>query len=329
MNPIRLGVVGVGSFGANHCRVARSVADFRLTGIHDLDSARAIAAATRFGTTAFPTFEALLDAVDAIVIATPTVTHAVLAVRALESGKHVLVEKPVAMSVAEAQTIAEAARRSGRICAVGHVERHNATFAELRAALHGERPLGIRIRRLNYFVPRAADADVTLDLLIHDVDLVLDLTNETPSRVDAAGLRVVTGVLDHVDALMSFPSGAVAVLTASRFTEDTIRTIEVTTRGRYFVADLLRRTLTLRRRVESRWETGGPDVKLRVESVMEQVHVPAIEPLQCEIEDLARSILDGRPPLVGLEDGIAALDLVLQVREQAERSASAIGGAPT
>ena len=321
---IRLGVVGVGAFGANHCRVGATIRDVELAGVHDVDAARAAGIAERFETSSFPSFESLLDAVDAVVIATPTSTHAELAIKALERGRHVLVEKPIALSMDSARRIAEAARRAGLVCAVGHVERHNATFSELQGVLRGERPLAVRIRRLNYFVPRVADADVTLDLLIHDVDLLLALTGERPSTISATGLRVVTDVLDHVDALVAFPSGVVAVLTASRFTEDTIRTMEVTARGRYLVANLLRRTLTLHRRVESRWETGGPDVKLRVESVMERVHVPAIEPLHCEIEDFARAIIEERPPLVTVEDGIGALEVVLEVRRQAEAGVSAL-----
>lgn len=315
---VRLGVIGAGAMGANHCRVARGIRGAELVGVHDVDRGRAEHVATQFDVRCFSERKALLDAVDAVVIAVPTSIHAPLAIEALESGRHVLIEKPIADTPDAAHAVVAAARAAHRVCAVGHVERHNATFSELMTVLGDERPIAVNIRRLNYFAPRITDADVTLDLLIHDVDLLLTLVGSEPTLVSATGLRVISDQLDHVDALFVFRDGAVGALTASRVTEDKIRRIEVIAPGRYVVADLLRRTLTIHQRAESRWETGGPDVKFRLESVTQQVQVPAIEPLQVELEDLVSAIRDGRSPRVTAEDGMRALLIVLDVQRQAE-----------
>lgn len=319
---IRLGIAGAGAMGELHCRVASQlVGRFELVGVHDRDHARARAVGQQFGVAAYDRFEELLDLVDAVVIATPPAAHAPLAIAALEAGRHVLVEKPIAAEVADGERIAEAVRRARRVCLVGHIERYNPTFAELLAVLGGERPLAVSARRLNYFAPRVTDTDVTVDLLIHDADLVLELAKEPPSSVFATGMKVETDRLDHVEALLSFPSGIVASLTASRITEDKIRRIDVVATGRYVVADLLRRTLTIHRRASSEWEPQGRDVRFRLDSVTQQVQLPSAEPLQLELADFAAAIREGRAPAVGPDDGIRALALVQRIQRAAEASA--------
>jgi predicted dehydrogenase len=321
---IRLGVVGTGAMGELHCRVAAQlVGRFELIGVHDIDHARARGVAQQFGVVAYERFEELVDRVDAVVVATPPASHAAIAIAALEAGRHALVEKPIASEVADGERIAAAARSAGRTCLVGHIERYNPTVPELFAVLGDERPLAVSARRLNYFAPRVTDTDVTVDLLIHDADVILELAGEAPASVSATGMRVETDRLDHVEALLSFPSGIVASLTASRITEDKIRRIDVVARGRYVVADLLRRTLTIHRRASSEWQPHGRDVRFRLDSVTQQVQLPSAEPLQLELADFATSIHEGRPPVVGPEDGIRALDLVQRVQRAAEASAPA------
>jgi len=319
---VRLGVVGTGAMGELHCRVAAQMAGrFEFVGVHDINVARARVVAEQFGTRAYERFEELLDRAEAIVIATPPATHAEVAIAALDAGRHVLVEKPIAADIADGERIAEAARRAGRACLVGHIERYNGTFRELATVLGGERPLAVGVRRLNFFAPRITNADVTEDLMIHDIDLVLELAGEEPTDVFATGLRVETPDLDHVEALLSFPSGLVAALTASRITEDKIRRIDVVARGRYIVADLLRRTLTIHQRASSEWQPRGRDVRFQLASVTQEVQLPSAEPLQLELADFAGAIREGRPPEVEARDGIRALALVQRVQRAAAASA--------
>jgi predicted dehydrogenase len=321
---IRLGVVGVGAMGEVHCRVvAQMTGTFEFVGTHDVDGGRARVVAEQFGVKAYERVEELLDRVDAVVVATPPATHAAVAIAAFDAGKHVLVEKPIASDVADGERIAEAARRAKRTCLIGHIERYNATFRELVTVLSGERPLALGIRRLNYFAPRITDADVTMDLMIHDVDLALELAGEEPTDVFATGLRVETNDLDHVEALLSFPSGIAAALTASRITEDKIRRIDVVARGRYIVADLLRRTLTIHQRASSEWQPRGRDVRFQLASVTQQVQLSTAEPLQVELTDFAGAIREGRAPDVEAQDGIRALALVQRIQRAARASAPA------
>lgn len=320
---VRLGVLGVGMMGELHCRAATQIRELELVGVYDTDGDRATAVARQYECAAFGSRDELFASIDAVSIVTPTSAHADAAVDALASGRHVLIEKPIADRMDAAERVVEAARRSRRVCLVGHIERYNATFGELKTVLAGERPIAIAARRLNYFAPRITDADVCLDLLIHDVDLAVSLAGEAPSSVHATGMRVLTDQLDHVEALLGFPGGSVASLTASRMTEDKIRRVHVIVPGRYIVADLLRRTLTIHQRASAGWQSDGPDVKFRLESVTQQVQVPAVEPLQRELADLAGAIREGRPPAVTAEDGLRALDLVLRVRQLATPPASA------
>jgi predicted dehydrogenase len=321
---IRLGIVGVGAMGEVHCRVAsQMIGRFELVGVHDVNAARARVVAEQFAVKAFESLEELIDRVDAVVVATPPATHAGVAIAALEAGRHVLVEKPIAADIADGERIAETARRARRTCLVGHIERYNGTFRELATVLAGERPLAVSARRLNFFAPRITNTDVTEDLMIHDIDLVLELAGEEPTAVAATGLRVETELLDHVEALLSFPSGIVSALTASRITEDKIRRIDVVARGRYIVADLLRRSLTIHQRASSEWQPRGRDVRFQLASVTQEVQLPAAEPLQLELADLADAIREGRAPDVDARDGVRALALVQRIQRAAAASAPA------
>lgn len=326
MSAIRLGIVGAGHMGSLHSRVARQVRGFDLVAIHDPVADRAERLARQYGAQACPSLEALLGSVDAVVVATPTRVHRDVCETAFGLGKHVLVEKPIATELDDAERIAAAARAAGAVATVGHTERHNTAFSELRTVLGDQRPLAISIRRLNYYAPRITDMDVTLDLLIHDVDLVLAITGTMPTSVEATGLRAVDDRLDHVDAVLTFEDGTIASLTASRVTEDKIRRIEIVASGRYVVADLLRRTLTIHKRATSAWEVTGSEVKFRLDSVTEQVQVPVVEPLQAELTDFAEAITTGRPPLVSIDDGIRALRVVVEVQRTAESRAPARRG---
>ncbi|HEX7879861.1 MAG TPA: Gfo/Idh/MocA family oxidoreductase [Candidatus Eisenbacteria bacterium] len=244
---MRVGLAGCGHLGSRHAGKLAARNDLgkahddpsRLV-LFDTDSSRASGLADQLGVSAARDYGELLDAVDAVVIAAPTVAHAELSVAALNAGRHVLVEKPIAVTLAEADRMLAAARAASRQLMVGHIERFNPGVRRLEGRLFA--PRFIEAHRLAGYKPRSLDIDVILDLMIHDIDLVLHLVRELPFRIEAAGTPVLTGKIDIANARLSFPSGAVANLTASRvslagtrkiriFMPETYVSIDLATRG--------------------------------------------------------------------------------------------------
>ena len=231
-------VVGVGSLGFHHARILRSLPGARLVGIHDANGARAAEVAAQLGTEAFADFEKLLGRCDAAIIAVPTSEHASVALRAIERGVNVLIEKPIASSLAEADLILAAAERSGSFVGIGHVERFNAAFRACAEMLH--EPRFVESHRLAQFNPRGTDVAVVLDLMIHDIDLVLSLVRDEVDSTDAVGVPVLTPNVDIANARLRFAGGAVANLTASRVSAERMRKLRVFQRSGYLSLDLAR-----------------------------------------------------------------------------------------
>jgi len=240
--PPRLGLVGVGALGARHARTlaelaARPDAPLAFQGLFDLDGARAQAAATAAGTTAYSDTESLFAACDGILVVVPTVAHRAVTERALDAGCHVLVEKPIADSLPAADQMLARARTAGRGLWVGHSERFNPAVRAAAPMLAAPRYL--EARRLAGFTPRATDVDVVLDLMIHDIDLALAITGEEPSAIEAIGVAVLTESEDLANVRLEFPSGAVASLTASRVSPDKLRKLRVFAEHAYVTLDCL------------------------------------------------------------------------------------------
>lgn len=235
-DPVAVGVIGVGALGSHHARILATLPEARLVGLFDIVPEVARTAADRVGTRAFPSREALLSAVEAVTVAVPTVAHHEVGLAALHAGRHVLMEKPLAATVPEADELVEVSERCGRILQVGHVERFNRA---LRAAQpHLDAPRFIESHRLAPFQPRGTDVAVILDLMIHDLDLVLYLVGERPRDVRAVGVPVVTPHVDIVNARLEFPSGAVANVTASRVSMQRIRKLRIFQHTGYLSLDL-------------------------------------------------------------------------------------------
>ena len=240
---IRLAVVGAGQFGRNHCRVARESAQAELVAVVDRDPARAAEGAAG---TALALTEArdLAGKVDAAIVAVPTTAHEEVACALLEAGIDVLVEKPIARDLASAdRLIAAAAARHGRILQVGHLERFNPAVLELerRARL----PLFFEVHRMNLFSPRSLDVDVVLDLMIHDVDLVLALAGASPSEIRAAGISILSEKVDIANVRLQFPNGCVANLTASRVSTERVRKLRLFQPRQYLSLDYARQDLAV------------------------------------------------------------------------------------
>ncbi|HEU0076878.1 MAG TPA: Gfo/Idh/MocA family oxidoreductase, partial [Longimicrobiaceae bacterium] len=233
---VPVGVVGVGSLGFHHARILREVAGARLAGVFDADPARAARVGEELGVRVFPGLEELLEEVEAAVVAVPTTEHATVALAALERGIHLLIEKPIASTLEEADRIVAAAEAAGVLVATGHVERFNAALRACEPYL--DVPRFVESHRLAPFAGRGTDVAVVLDLMIHDIDLVLSLVGTEVSSVRAVGVPILTPSVDIANARLEFADGAVANITASRVSMERTRKIRFFQNSGYISLDL-------------------------------------------------------------------------------------------
>lgn len=319
MTTVKVGVIGTGIMGERHCRVYDGMPEVELVGIHDLARERGLPIARRHNTRFFSLLDDLLSQVDAVSIATPTPSHAELACTALERGVHVLIEKPIAHTLEQAEAIAAAAQKSGLIVQVGHIERFNPTYSELHNVLADMRSLAITMRRLSPYITSATDVDVVYDLMIHDLDLALDIGGAWPDEIHAVGRTLHHKGVDHVVATLSFKEGPMITLLASRITEQKVRDIAVVASNAYVEADLLAKAISIHHRTIPQYLQGPATVKYRQESLVERIVVPATEPLLMELKHFVSAVRDGRAPLVGARQGVDALRLAQQIKEMVDQ----------
>ena len=314
---IRAGVLGVGSLGFHHARILREVPGATLAGIHDADPARAEKVASELGVRAFRERDELLASVDAAVIAVPTTAHAEVALAAIDAGVHLLIEKPIAHTLAEAEAIVAAARAKGLVVATGHVERFNGA---LRAAeQYLDEPRFVESHRLAPFNPRGTDVAVVLDLMIHDIDLVLGLVGHAVETVDAVGVPVLTSSTDIANARVTFDGGAVANITASRVSFERMRKIRFFQRSGYMSLDLANgRGEFLRLKPGARMPEGGDLSLLSLASIVERIELAGdgTEPLRAELEAWIGAVRGERPLVVSGQDGRDALAVALRIMER-------------
>ncbi len=314
--PVRLAVVGVGHLGRHHARVAASLPGARLVGIHDRNPGRAEEVAREFGLRILPDLAAVAREAEAAIVATPTVSHADVSAFLLERGLDVLVEKPIAASLREADDLLALARTKGRIVQVGHVERYNPA---VEAALSVVRaPLFIEVHRLGVFTRRSLDVDVVLDLMIHDLQIVQSLAGGRAVEIRAAGLPVLTPRLDIANARIAFEGGCVANLTASRVSASKVRKLRVFAPALYVSVDMQSRTVKTFRLSR---EKEDPEI------VAAELPVESQEPLAREIADFVRASRLRQPPLVPGEAGREALALAQEVLAAVELHRLASEGA--
>jgi len=271
----RLAVIGAGQFGKNHCRVIQESERAELTAVVDVDAARAAEAAAAYGGEALADYRGLAGRVDAAVVAAPTSAHEEIGRWLLEAGIDVLVEKPLAPDLESAGRLVEAAKKAGRLLQVGHLERFNPAVIELerRATL----PLFFEIHRMNLFSPRSLDVDVVLDLMIHDVDIVLGLTGAEPAEIRAAGVSILSPKVDIANVRLLFPNGCVANLTASRISTERVRKLRLFQPGQYLSLDYGRQDLAVfsvtngQIGFEQAPVTKGEPLKLQLEAFLDSV----------------------------------------------------------
>lgn len=324
----RVGVIGAGGLGQHHVRIMGELPEAELVGFYEARPARAAEIAATLKAKPFESIDALLAEVDAVTIVVPTPAHYEVAKQALERGVHVLVEKPFTATIEQADELLELAAAKGAIVQIGHVERFNRA---IRAALpYVDTPKFIESDRLAPFNPRGSDVAVVLDLMIHDIDLILTLVGEQVMSVSAVGVGVLTPSVDIANARLGFVTGAVANITASRVSRDRMRKVRIFQQSGYLSLDLaagngefysLRRDVDLAALVK-----GGP---LALEAFVERVplEAPEGEPLRLEFESFIAAVQGRAPVAVTGADGREALAVALQIVQEIDRSLPALSGA--
>ncbi|MEJ7811264.1 MAG: Gfo/Idh/MocA family oxidoreductase [Gemmatimonadaceae bacterium] len=327
-NRSRVGTVGAGSLGYHHVRILRELPDVQFVGFVERRPDRAEQVARELGVRAFPTLEALLDeGVDGITVVVPTPEHHRVAKAALERGTHVLIEKPLAATLEEADDLLETAARGGALVQTGHVERFNRA---VRAALpHIDTPRFIESDRLAPFNPRGSEVAVVLDLMIHDIDLVRTLVGTPVTELSAVGVAVLTPSVDIANARLTFASGAVANITASRVSRERMRKIRIFQRNGYLSLDLAQGAgefYRMRGDVDFAALTQSPQELLAfVERVT--LDAPEGEPLRLEFESFIAA-LQGRASVVATgAEGREALAVALRIVGEIERTLPSLAGA--
>lgn len=307
-DPIPVGVIGVGYLGEHHARIYASMPGVKLVGVVDAQWSRAEEIARKYGTAPYKSWEGLADSAQAFSIVVPTVHHHDVTRKCLSRGKDVLVEKPLTPLLEEADELIKMARDKGLILQVGHLERFNAGVEAITAIAH--EPRFVEIHRMGRFSERGLDVDVILDLMIHDIDIVLSLVRSPVTEIRAVGVGVLSDHLDIANARIEFQNGCVANLTASRVSMDKLRKIRIFQPDTYITLDYEKQQLGVFRKVADAIH-------------LEEIPVEKKEPLRSELEDFVHSVRKRERPRVTGEDGREALRIALAIKEAAEKTLKA------
>ncbi|MFZ5623867.1 MAG: Gfo/Idh/MocA family protein [Gemmatimonadota bacterium] len=319
--PLPVGVVGVGALGRHHARHLAQMPEARLVGVYDVDQERARAIANEYGCRAFADLDALLAEVEAVSVVVPTASHVAVGLRALGAGVPVLMEKPLAATLEEADQLVAAAAARGLQLQVGHIERFNR--AVRAAAPYLEEPRFVEGHRLAPFQPRGTDVAVVLDLMIHDLDLILHLTGGAELvDVRASGAQVLSSHLDIVNARVEFDNGTVASVTASRVARERRRLLRIFQETGYLRLDLAQGTGEFLR-VRKGWAPGeGSQLEDALERIV--LEAPEVDALRAELESFVHAVRGGRETVVTGAEGRAALALALAVSAAVGRNPVAL-----
>jgi predicted dehydrogenase len=309
--PLRVAAIGVGHLGRHHARILSTLPGAMLVGVVDVKPVRAAEIAAAHGSRPFTDYRDLLDQVDAVSIAVPTEAHLEVASAFLDRGIPVLVEKPLARSVEDADRMIALAAARGIVLAVGHTERFNPAVAAAAPLL--QNPRFIEVHRLGTFPERSLDIDVVFDLMIHDLDVVLSIVRSPVASVEAVGVPVLTGRVDIANARLRFENGCIANITASRISRDRVRKIRFFQPDAYLSIDYAAQEVEVYRLVRA------AGVRPGIEGG--KLDVPREEPLVRELADFLGAVREGRPPLVTGHDGRRALELAERITERMDAGA--------
>jgi len=313
LQPIRVGVIGVGNMGQHHVRVLSFLKDAHLVGVADVNVERGLEVASKYRVRFFEDYRELLPYVDAVCVAVPTRLHYEVGMTCMRHGVHVLMEKPIAASISEAELLVNAAAEYDCILQVGHIERFNPTFLELQKVIQQEEILALEAHRLSPYSQRANDVSVVLDLMIHDIDLLLELMAAPVVRLTASGTHASgSGYLDYVTATLNFANGAIACLTASKVTHRKVRRLTIHGKNSLTEADFLNSEILIHRHSQK-----AEQVLYRQDELVERVYTSNIEPLHAELEHFVHCVRGGNQPSVGGEQALKALRLATRIEQMA------------
>jgi len=322
---IRIGVLGAGHLGKIHLKLLKEIDDFKLVGFYDPDPQQAKAAELKFGIPCFESIDDLINQVDAVDIVTPTLSHFDCAKKALKKTRHIFIEKPLANSIKEAKEIHELVKEAGVKAQVGHVERFNPAF--LAVQNYPIQPMFIEAHRLANFNPRGTDVSVVLDLMIHDIDIILHLVKSPVKKVHASGVAVISDKPDIANARIEFDNGCVANLTASRISLKVLRKMRLFQKDAYISIDFGEKEaeiLSLSDTIEGEdaftieVNTGNKYDNKTIK--LEKPPIQTVNAIKMELELFARSIIEDKDPTVPVADGYHALEVAHQVLERIKKN---------
>jgi predicted dehydrogenase len=312
MKPLRVGVIGVGYLGKFHAEKYARMKGVELVGVVDIIAERAKRVAKQFGTESFTDYRDFIDQIDAVSVVVPTPLHFPISRDFLEHGVDVLIEKPVAQTLEEAEVLIEVAASRGLVIQVGHLERFNPAVVALTEVV--DRPLFIESHRLSVYKERGTEVDVVLDLMIHDIDIILSLVKAQPQHVHAAGVPVISSRVDIANARLTFENGCVANVTASRISLKNMRKIRIFQKDTYVSVDYSKRDITIIRK-----DGQGIDLPIPGTSMERSIFEKA-DALEAEIGSFVDAVRTRQAPLVSGHDGRNALGVALDIIDQIEAS---------
>jgi len=324
MNPLRVGVIGTGHLGALHIKMYTQIPSAHLVGVYDVDSKRSEKYAAEFGIKAFAQMDDLLANVEAVSIATVTQSHYDVAMQVVKRGVHLLIEKPITTTIEQARALTELAETKGLKLQVGHIERFNSAILALEP--YDIKPLFIESHRLAQFNPRGSDVAVVLDLMIHDIDLILSLVKSNVTRIDANGVAVISDTPDIANARLQFENGCVANVTASRISQNKMRKMRLFQHDAYISIDFAQGLAEVFRLVDE----NTPDIKQtmmlgKIDQgqhkrmiIYEQPEVHEVNALKYELEKFVESIQKNTEPPVTGRDGLRALEVAQEILQRIE-----------
>ena len=324
MDPLNVGVIGVGHLGSLHAKMYGQISSIKLVGVYDSDSQRSQRLAAEFGIKAFPTLDDLLSQVEAVSIATSTQSHYDVAMQVIKRGVHLLIEKPITATIEQAKALTERAEIKGLKLQVGHIERFNPAILALEP--YNITPLFIESHRLAQFNPRGSDVAVVLDLMIHDIDLILSLVKSKVTRIDANGIAVISETPDIANARLQFENGCVANVTASRISQNKMRKMRLFQRDAYISIDFAQGLSEVFRLVDEQTPNVKSTMMLgKIDQgqhkriiVYEQPEVQEINALKYELERFVESVQKNIETPVTGRDGLHALEVAQEILQKIE-----------
>jgi predicted dehydrogenase len=323
---LKIGVLGAGHLGKIHLKLIKEISDYRLIGFYDVDANVRETVSKDLGILAFDTIEELIDAVDVVDIVTPTLSHYDCAIAALKKSKHIFVEKPLANTMTEAKSLMAFANEANVKVQVGHVERFNPAFIAAKPYIGA--PMFIETHRLAQFNPRGTDVSVVLDLMIHDIDIILSVVKSTIKKISTSGVAVVSDTPDIANARIEFDNGCVANLTASRISLKNMRKSRFFQRDAYIAVDFLEKSSEVVRLKNVVGEVDPLAVTIELgpgkgtkQIYFENPKVEASNAIKSELETFAKAIQNNTTPIVSISDGYAALDVAHQIVDKLKNAA--------